>query len=261
MPRELRARATAARLSPRPRAVQLLPSGRSVAVSLALAALALLAYLGARETPVFAVRSIEVEGVRGGVARRVETALVPLESKSLLKVNGDDVTRLATALPDVAGVTYDRAFPNTLRVRVETEEPLAVVRRGIEAWLVSRRGRVTERIAQGTHRTLPRIWLPKTVDMALGATLGTGAGAEEIALLTPLHEARLARRVASVRKVDGQWVYMLRGGLELRVGTASDLPLKLAIARGILSRTLVFGYLDVSVPERPVAGIDPQVSG
>ena len=146
------------------------------------------------------------------MARRVETALVPLEGKSLLKVKGDEVTRLATALPNVAGVTYDRAFPNTLRVRVEAEQPLAVVRRGIEAWLVSRRGRATERIAQGTHRTLPRIWLPKTVDVTLGATLGTGAGADEVAMLTPLHEARLARRVASVHEADGQWVYMLRGG-------------------------------------------------
>ncbi len=230
-------------------------------MSLALAAVALLAYLGARETRVFAVRSIEVEGVRGAVARRVETALVPLEGTSLLKVNGDHVTRLATALPYVAGVTYDRAFPNTLRVRVETERPLAVVRRGIEAWLVSRRGRATERIEEGTHRTLPRIWLPKTADVALGATLGTGAGAEEVAMLAPLHEARLARRVASVHRADGQWVYMLRGGLELRVGTPSDLPLKLAVARRILTRTSVSGYLDVSVPEWPVAGLDPQVSG
>jgi cell division septal protein FtsQ len=261
MPRELRAPATAARLPARPRAVELIPSGRSVAVSLALAVLALLAYLGARETPVFAVRSIKVEGVRGDVARRVETALVPLEGKSLLKVKGDEVTRLATALPNVAGATYDRAFPNTLRVRVESEQPLAVVRRGVEAWLVSRRGRVTERIAQGTHRTLPRIWLQKTVDIALGAALGAGAGADEIALLTPLHEARLARRVASVHEADGEWVYTLRGGLQLRVGTPSELPLKLAIARRILTQTTVSGYLDVSVPDRPVAGLDPLVSG
>jgi hypothetical protein len=241
--------------------VQLVPSGRSVGLSLALAVLALLAYLGARETSVFAVRSIEVQGVRGPVARRVETALLPLEGRSLLKVHGDEVTRLATALPYVAGVTYDRAFPNTLHVRIETEKPLAVVRRGIEAWLVSRRGRVTKRIAQGTHRTLPRIWLPKTVDVSLGATLGTGAGADEVTMLAPLHDARLAQRVASVHWADGQWVYMLRGGLELRAGTRSDLPLKLAIARRILDRTGLAGYLDVSVPERPVAGRYSQVSG
>jgi hypothetical protein len=80
-------------------------------------------------------------------------------------------------------------------------------------------------------------------------------------MLAPLHEAHLARRVASVHFADGQWVYLLRGGLELRVGAQSDLPLKLAIARRILDWTAVAGYLDVSVPSRPVAGLDTQVSG
>jgi len=47
----------------------------------------------------------------------------------------------------------------------------------------------------------------------------------------------------------------------LRVGERTELPLKLAIARRILSKTPVFGYLDVSVPERPVAHDDPQLSG
>jgi hypothetical protein len=37
--------------------------------------------------------------------------------------------------------------------------------------------------------------------------------------------------------------------------------LKLAIAERILSQTVVSGYLDVSVPERPVAGQVSQVSG
>jgi len=165
------ARAAVARLPPRARAVHLIPSSRSVALSLALAVLALLAYVGARETPVFAVHTIDVEGVPPPVARRVEAALRPLEGTSLLKVHGDEVTRFATSLPSIAGVTYDRAFPNTLRVQVQAEQPVAVVRRGIEAWLVSRRGRVTERIAQRTHRVLPRIWLEQSVDVSLGGNL------------------------------------------------------------------------------------------
>ena len=125
------AREAVARLPPAPRAAKLIPSGRSVAVSLALVLAAVLLYLGARETPVFAVRTIEVEGVRPSVARRVGLALRPLEGKSLIKVRGGEVERLATALPSIASVTYDRAFPNTLRVRVEQEQPVAVVRRGI----------------------------------------------------------------------------------------------------------------------------------
>jgi hypothetical protein len=154
-----------------------------VAVSLVLVLAAALMYLGARETPVFAVRTIDVEGVRPSVARRVEMALRPLEGKSLLKVRSGEVERLATALPSIASVTYDRVFPNTLRVRVEEEQPVAVVRRGIEAWLVSRRGRVIKRIAQRTHRVLPRIWLRQPVAISPGGTLPAGAGAEEVAML------------------------------------------------------------------------------
>jgi cell division protein FtsQ len=250
-----------ARLPPAPRAAKLIPSGRSVAVSLALVLAAVLLYLGARETPVFAVRTIEVEGVRPSVARRVGLALRPLEGKSLIKVRGGEVERLATALPSIASVTYDRAFPNTLRVHVEQEQPVAVVRRGIAAWLVSRRARVIKRIAQRTHRVLPRIWLRRPVAISPGGTLPAGGGAAEVAMLDALDGARLARRVGSVHNESGQWIYVLRGGLQVRVGTRTELALKLAIARRILERTPVVGYVDVSVPERPVAGQESQVSG
>ena len=226
-----------------------------------MAVLALLLYLGARETPVFAVRTIDVEGVRPPAARRVEAALRPLEGQSLLKVRGDEVARLATALPTIASVSYDRAFPNTLRVRVVAEEPVAVVRRGAEAWLVSRRGRVIERIALGTHRALPRIWLRESVAMSIGGTLAPGAGAEQVTMLDALRGARLAPRVRSVHDESGQWIYVLRDGFEVRVGTRFQLALKLAIARRILDRTSVLGYLDVSVPNRPVAGPYSQLSG
>jgi hypothetical protein len=80
-------------------------------------------------------------------------------------------------------------------------------------------------------------------------------------MLDALEGARLARRVGSVHNESGQWIYVLRGGLQVRVGTRSELALKLAIARRILERAPVVGYLDVSVPERPVAGQEPQVSG
>jgi hypothetical protein len=241
-------------------AARLLPSGRSIAVSLVLAALALLLYLAARETSMFAVRTIEVEGVRPALARRVEASLRPLEGESLLRVDGDAVSRLATRLPFVAGVSYDRAFPNTLRVRIEADEPLAVLRSGAQAWLVSRRGRLLERIPQRTHTRLPRVWLERAPELALGATLPTGGGAEEVAALVPVRDPVLARGIRTVRVAGGQYVYLLRGGVELRVGRPVDLALKLAIARRILETGVVFRYLDVSVVERPVAGVQPQVS-
>ena len=51
------------------------------------------------------------------------------------------------------------------------------------------------------------------------------------------------------------------GGLQIRVGERSGLPLKLAVAGRILQRTTLSGYLDVSVPQRPVATVDHKVSG
>jgi cell division septal protein FtsQ len=258
-----RARAAVAHLPRRrPRAglARYLPSSRSLVTGLALAALAALLYVVARESSLFAVRTIRVEGASPKLARRVERALQPVEGESLLKVSGGEVTRLATALPQVADVGYDRAFPNTLTVRVVPEVPVAVLRRGAESWLVSRRGRVIARVARGAAAALPRIWIPRTTDVALGATLAAGGGAEQVAALVPAQAAGLQRIVSVGIDRRGQVTYVLRGGVQLRAGGSENLPLKLAIARRILATTQVAGYLDVSVPERPVALTNPQVS-
>jgi cell division protein FtsQ len=258
-----RARAAVVHL-PRRKAVaagRFLPSSRSVAIGVILAALAACAYLGARETSVFAVHTVQVEGVSPALAQRVQTALQPLEGVSLLKLTADDVSSLATALPDIASVTYDRAFPNTLRVRVAPEQPLAVLRHASESWLVSRRGRVMDKIPRGSFAALPRVWIPEAVPVALGATLAAGGGAAEVEALMPMRTAGLSARVLTVRIERDQVAYVLRGGLELRVGTLDDIALKLAVARDIMHRSALTGYLDVSVPARPVAGSNPQVSG
>jgi hypothetical protein len=58
---------------------------------------------------------------------------------------------------------------------------------------------------------------------------------------------------------------VLGGGLDVRLGDQGDLKLKLAIARRILRATAAAtagsGYLDVSVPERPVLFLNSQVVG
>ena len=69
-----------------------------------------------------------------------------------------------------------------------------------------------------------------------------------------------------VRALDGQITLGLRGGLEIELGPPVDLRLKIAIARGILPLLALSGqggpdYLDLTVPERPVAGRNPQPSG
>jgi hypothetical protein len=74
------------------------------------------------------------------------------------------------------------------------------------------------------------------------------------------------KRISFVRALDGQITLGLRGGLEIMLGPPVDLRLKIAIARGILPLLALPAhggpdYLDVTVPERPVAGRNPQLSG
>jgi hypothetical protein len=71
--------------------------------------------------------------------------------------------------------------------------------------------------------------------------------------------------VKLVRGGAKELTLVLGGGLEVRLGDAGDLRLKLAIARRILRTTGAAaagqGYLDVSVPERPVLFSNSQVGG
>jgi hypothetical protein len=81
--------------------------------------------------------------------------------------------------------------------------------------------------------------------------------------VTPLAGARFPGRVVSLTTAHDQLTLRLRSGLELRLGSLRDVDLKLAVAARVIPRLPEgAGYLDVSVPDRPVAGtgsLDSQV--
>lgn len=260
-----RARAAAVQLprAKRPAARSLTrfaPSRRSLAVGLALAALAAGVYAIARETSAFAISKIEVRGAPAPVDAQVRQALAPLVGTNLLALDGSALQRRATALPTVVSVGYDRAFPHTLRITVVPERIVAVLHRGIETWLVSARGRVVRRIPTGTYPALARIWVPRQAVVTVGGFLPAdngGAPARALALA-----ARFPARISTVSLAHGELVFRLHSGLELRLGDPTDVRLKLAIARRALAHLPAGAtYVDVSVPGRPVAGTDnPQLS-
>lgn len=244
---------------------RVVPSGRSVLLGLSLFAGCIAAYFAARESSVFAITTIDVRGAPPRVAGEVRDALRSEVGVSLLKVDADAVLRDAESVPDVRAATLDRAFPHTLVVAVKSERPVAVLRRGAESWLVSVRGRVLRSIPSGSARWLPRIWVTKKATVRLGQILATDDGARAAAALAPVAGTQLAARVLYVRATEEEVTLVLRSGLELRLGDAGDLRLKLAVARPILALVGEEAgsgtYLDVSVPERPVARTNPQVAG
>lgn len=240
---------------------RLVPSGRSLLTGLLILLTAVGLYAAARGTSAFAVRELAVEGASAEVARDLRTALAPARGESLLGMDLDDLGRRAERLPMVASVSFDRAFPHTLRVVVTPEVPVAVLRQGSGAWLASAGGRVIAELEPGTRRALPRVWLKRDVEVRLGEDL-QGVQRRAVGAVAPLVDAPLPVAVASVVASRGELTLVLRDQVELRLGDATDLAVKLAVARVVLPR-LAPGetYLDVSVPERPVAGstLDSQV--
>ena len=261
-----RARAAVIPLQSRPNRVglaRLLPSGRSLLVGFAIVLGAAGLYALARATPMFALERIEVEGAPPAVAARVKAALEPLDGTSLLALNGTEVERRLAALTVVASASYDRNFPHTLRVVVQPEHPVALLRHGAEAWVVAASGRVIAAADPHTVAGLPRVWLASDPPR-VGDVLADRLGLRAVRALALARRARLEDRIRTVRAADHELTFLLGSGLELRLGDLRAVRLKLAVASRILPDLLSHGgyaYLDVSVPERPVAGTKSQPAG
>jgi cell division protein FtsQ len=236
-------------------------------IAVGTAVLALL-YLGARVTPVFAVRTIEVTGGPESVRTAAKHAAEPVKGKSLVALDGVALVEDLEALPSVRSASYDRAFPSTLRISVRPEVPLAVARVGGDRWLVSERGRVIRRYPSASGDHYPVFALPPRPNVVPGSFLEDAAAVIVLAALSEMPD-RFPARVAEVRLKNGELTMDLRapwGGPEVRLGEAEDLRAKLAAA-AVVIRSLdadyrgSVAYVDVSVPERTVVGTNPQVEG
>ena len=257
-------RAAALPAPPSARWVRLLPSRRSFALGLLLLGLGAGAYVGARETSVFAVRELDIAGGSPSLRQQVRKALAPEGGRSLVKLGAADVERRLTSLPGVLSATSDRAFPHTLRVVVTPERPVLLLRRGSEGWIVSARGRVVRRVADVGAIRLPRVFVPRQTGVRLGELLPPSSGGLAAIVVAPLAAGNFPAAVRLVRTSERELTLVLRTGVEVRLGDVIELRLKLAVARrilGLLAAEDAPSYIDVSVPERPVVGDrNPQVA-
>jgi cell division protein FtsQ len=235
-----------------------LPSGRSILVGFAIVLGAVGLYLLARETPMFAVQKIEVVGAPAPVAAHVRAALEPIDGTSLLALNSAEIERRLAKLPDVVAGDYNREFPHTLRITVRAEHPVAIARRGANAWLVAASSRAIAEVPLKTHPELPRIWLAHSGDPEVGQPLTDRFALRAVRALALMRTSHFGLRVRMVRVQQRDLTLLLgTAGFELRLGELRAIPLKLAVAERVLPGLFAeggFAYLDVSVPERPVAG-------
>ena len=240
------------------------PGRRALALALACVGLVGLGYLGARETGVFAFRTVEVTGVPRPVAADVREALAPLEGTSLVALDPSGVEQLLEGVPTVHSAHVDRAFPHGLAIDVEPEQPLAVFRDGARAWLVAASGRVIEPMEPTARPKLPRVRIDVSRTPTVGAQLPGEDAEAALAVLSAL-PSRFPGRVLYATAEEEGVVLALADGPEIRLGEPTMLARKLAAAAAVLrslpeEERIPLGYLDASVLERVVAGIDSQPS-
>jgi cell division septal protein FtsQ len=182
-----------------------------------------------------------------------------LEGESLLRVNLTAVSDRLAGIPSVREATFDRAFPHTLKVTVAAERPVAVLRSGREAWLLSARGRAIKRLPRPRLSSLPRIWAPSTITVAAGDIVADVPTRRAVTALSALAAGRLPARVREARVTDEGLTLVLVAGTQLELATTEQLALKLAVARRVLlaldpSPDGWPAYVDLTVPGRPVVG-------
>ncbi len=232
---------------------------RLIAVAILTSALALLAYGLIDWTGTFGVKRIVVTGAPPDLVRAVERSLAPLADESLASLSVQTVRSLSRDVPEVLAVKVDRDFPSTLKVRVVLHRPVAVVRSGSQAWVVSRSGHVIETIKPSASPELPRVWIPAGARYAAGEVLRSSIALAAARALARLPQPFPLRVISARGSVDDlSLIVGTTERVELRLGGLDGLNLKLAVAAQVL-RSLspaeagALNYLDVSVPERPVA--------
>jgi hypothetical protein len=108
-----------------------------------------------------------------------------------------------------------------------------------------------------SHPKLARVWIKREVHLAAGG-VAEGDLLTAVRAVAPLAGSHFPGRVISVTTGAESLTMTLRSGLELRLGEPIEVGLKLAVAAEVIPR-LSDGttYLDVAVPDRPVAGSSP----
>jgi cell division septal protein FtsQ len=238
------------------------PSRRMLAVLAAIGGALLFGYALARETSVFAVRTVQVSGAPPEVAAEIRGALRDVLGDSLVALDPEDIEARVLELPSVRLAYVDRSFPHGLLVAVEPERPLALLTAGSEAWVVSADSRVLRAVESRAASRLPRIRLPGGTSLQRGERLGDPELRLALGLLRALPRD-FPVRVLSAEATGGEVSLVVEDWIKVRLGPPDRLGAKLAAAGAVL-RSLppeersALGYLDASVPERVAAGAKTQ---
>lgn len=204
-----------------------------------------------RDSSLVRVTDVRITGVDGRQAWEIRSVLTAAgEDMTTLNVREDALLSAVAPYPIVRSLRTETDFPHGLKIIVNAYEPVGA--------LEADGGRLTAVASDGTllrgsaARDLPLLGV-KT--MPGGDRVGdeTTMGAVNLLAVAP----RLLReRVVRVYRGKRGWALSVRNGPKLYFGGARRLEAKWGAAAQILAHRSSRGasYVDVRIPERPVAG-------
>jgi cell division protein FtsQ len=224
---------------------------RALVLAGVVALLAGAAWYWGRDLSLWSVDNVRVTGATGQDATKIAAALESAaHGMTTLHVRSGDLRDAVARFPIVKSVRVHPSFPHGLRIEVVENVPVAA----LEA-----PGRPVAVAADGTLlRDVPVSGLPlvpaRAVPTGERVTDAQAAGAIALAGAAPAAARPLLARVRSGGH-DGLRVD-LQGGFRIEFGPRTRLHAKWAAALRVMADARAEGatYLDVRIPERPVAG-------
>lgn len=204
-----------------------------------------------RDVGLVRIERVEVTGATGPQASAVRGALTAATKEmTTLHVRHDDLREAVRAHPQVRDVVVRTDFPRAARLTVLERRPVAALAVGRRRVPLSADGTVLEGVpVDGRLPTVAAVAIPGRGHLSAGRS----ALALRFVASAPVAMRRHVERVAvGARGAEAQ----LRDGPRVLLGTGDRARAKWIAAGRVLSDPEAQGarYIDVRLPERPVAG-------
>ncbi len=222
-------------------------------VALCLAALGAGGWVALRGSSLSAVENVRIGGVQGRQAAQIEAALrQTARGMSTMHVDVGALRAAVARFPVVRDLRVSASFPHGLRITVVEQPPVAVLSAGGQRTAVAADGVVLG--PELVSSTLPSVRASGVAPLS-GRSVNDATTRAELSILGAAPPTLLGW-VQSIASGSEGIVASMRGDVQIYFGNATRAHAKWLAAARVLADSSAAGatYIDVRVPERPVAG-------
>jgi cell division protein FtsQ len=214
------------------------------------------AFLWLRDSGLVRVKEVEITGVSGAQAGEIRDALTgAAREMTTLHVREDTLRDAVASYPVVRELSAEADFPHRLRITVNAYDPIGAMQIGGRSIAVAPDGTVLD---GAPTKNLAVI----AADGSAAGTKITGSVATKLVELLAAAPPSLRPRAERASRAQRGLAVQLRDGPRLDFGDLSRLEAKWLAASAVLASEDSRGatYVDLRMPERPVAGPLPAAS-